>query len=125
MVYSKVKSMSKSKVPFLSIFINSIVSVMLPYECPVFNMWLKYPDLLLLSFMSLICSLYLVLNGRPVCPIYFIEQLMHFNWHTPFFSYLSVCVYGFNMFCTVFFVLNAIFICVFLKSCGSFLVCFP
>jgi hypothetical protein len=24
--------------------------------------------LLLLFFMSLICSLYLVLNGRPVCP---------------------------------------------------------
>jgi hypothetical protein len=42
--------------------------------------------------------------------------------YTVFFSYLSVCVYGFNMFCMVFFVLNAIFICVSLKSC---LVCFP
>jgi hypothetical protein len=39
--------------PFLSIFLISIVSVMLPYECPVFNMWLEYPDLLLLFVMSL------------------------------------------------------------------------
>jgi hypothetical protein len=75
--------------------------------------------------MSLICSLYLVLNGRPVCPMYFIGQLMHFIWYTPFLSYLSLCVYGFNMFCMVFFVLNAIFICVSLKSFVSFLVCFP
>jgi hypothetical protein len=61
----------------------------------------------------------------PVCLMYFIGQLMHFFWYTPFFSYLSVCVYGFNMFCMVFFVLNAISICVSLKSCVSFLVCFP
>jgi hypothetical protein len=39
--------------------------------------------LVLLFFMSLICSLYLVLNGRPVCPVYFIGQLMHFIWYTP------------------------------------------
>jgi hypothetical protein len=45
--------------PFLSSFMISIVSVMLPYECHIFNMWLEYPDLLLLFFMSLICSLYL------------------------------------------------------------------
>jgi hypothetical protein len=77
-----------------------------------------------LFFMSLICSLYLVLNGCPVCPMYFIGQLMHFIWYTPSFSYLSVCVYGFNMFCMVFFVLNAIFIYVSLKSCVSFLVYF-
>jgi hypothetical protein len=56
--------------------------------------------LLLLFFMSLICSLYLVLNGRPM---YFIGQLVHFISYTPFLSYLSVCVYGFNMFCMVFF----------------------
>jgi hypothetical protein len=36
--------------------------------------------------MSLICSLYLVLNGRPVCPMYFVGQLMHFIWYTPFLS---------------------------------------
>jgi hypothetical protein len=53
-----------------------ILSVMLPYECPVFNMWLEYPDLLLLFFMSLICSLYLVLNGRSVCPMYFLLLLL-------------------------------------------------
>jgi hypothetical protein len=57
--------------------------------------------------------------------MYFIGQLMHFIWYTPFFSYLFVCVYGFIMFCMVLFVLNAIFICVSLKSCVSFLVCFP
>jgi hypothetical protein len=103
----------------------SIVSVMFPYECAVLNIWLEYPDLLLLFFMSLICSLYLVLNYRPVCPMYFVRQLMHFIWYTPLFSYLSVYVYGFNMFCMVFFVFNAILICVSLKSCVGFLVYFP
>jgi hypothetical protein len=71
----------------------------------------------LLFFMYLICSLYLVLNGRLVCPMYFIGQLMQLIWYTPFFSYLSVCVHGFNIFCIMFFVLNAIFISVSLKGC--------
>jgi hypothetical protein len=73
----------------------SIVSVMFPYECPVFNIWLEYPDLLLLVFMSLICFLYLVLIGRPVCPMYkyFIGQLVHLIWYTPFFSYMCLCVW--------------------------------
>jgi hypothetical protein len=74
--------------------------------------------------MSLICSLYLVLNDRPVCPMYFVGQLKRFIWYTPFFSYLSAFVYGFNMFCVVFFVLNAIFVCVPLNSCVRLLVCF-
>jgi hypothetical protein len=38
--------------PFFSIFMITIVSVMFPYECPVFNILLEYRDLLLLFFMS-------------------------------------------------------------------------
>jgi hypothetical protein len=41
---------------------------------PVFNMWFEYPELLLLFLIACICSLYLVLNVRPVCPIYFNGQ---------------------------------------------------
>jgi hypothetical protein len=95
----------------------SIASVMFPYECPVFHIWFEYPDLLLF-FMSLICSLYLMLSGRPVCPVYFIGQLMHLIWYTPIFSYLSVYVYGFNMFCMIFFRFECNFyICIFKELC--------
>jgi hypothetical protein len=37
--------------------ITSIVSVSVPYVCPVFNMWLEFPDLLLLFLIVCICSL--------------------------------------------------------------------
>jgi hypothetical protein len=45
------------------------------------------------------CSLYLVLNVRPVCPIYFNGQSIHFIWYTPLFSYSSRCRRGFTKFC--------------------------
>jgi hypothetical protein len=51
---------------------------MLPYGCPVFDIRLEYPELLLLLFMPLMCSVYLVLHDRPVCPMYSNGQLMHF-----------------------------------------------
>jgi hypothetical protein len=65
--------------PFLPVVITSIVSDITPHACPAFNMWFEYPELLLLLLMSCICSLYLVLNVLPVCPIYFIGQSMHFT----------------------------------------------
>jgi hypothetical protein len=54
--------------PFLPVVITSIVSVVTLYECPIFNMWFRYPELLLLLLISCVCSLYLVLNVLPVCP---------------------------------------------------------
>jgi hypothetical protein len=39
------------------------------------------------------------------------------------FIFVCLCIW-FQYFCMVFFVLNAIFICVYLKSCVSSLVCF-
>jgi hypothetical protein len=43
---------------FFSVLMMSIVSVMVPYVCPVFNMWLEYPKLLLLFLIACLCSLY-------------------------------------------------------------------
>jgi hypothetical protein len=31
--------------PFFCVLIMSIVSVMVPYVCPMFNMWFEYPEL--------------------------------------------------------------------------------
>jgi hypothetical protein len=111
--------------PFLSVLITCIVCVMLPYTYPVFNTWLEYPGLLLLLLMSCMCSLYLILNDQPVCPLYSNGQLMHFIWYTPLFSYLSLTVLDHSIFCIVFLVLKVIFMCVFLKSLVIFLVSNP
>jgi hypothetical protein len=46
--------------PFLCVLMMSIVSVMVLYLYPVFNMWSEYPELLLLFLIACICSLYLV-----------------------------------------------------------------
>jgi hypothetical protein len=44
---------------FFSVFMI-IVSVILPYVCPVLSMWFEYPELLLLFLIAYICSLHLV-----------------------------------------------------------------
>jgi hypothetical protein len=41
----------------------------------------------LLFLIVCICSLYLVLNVRPVCPTYFNGQSIHIIWYTPLCSY--------------------------------------
>jgi hypothetical protein len=48
----------------------SIVSLMDPYICSVFSMWLEYPELLLLFLVACMCYLYPVLNVLPHCPMY-------------------------------------------------------
>jgi hypothetical protein len=99
---------------------------------PVFNMLLEYPELLLLSLTACVCSLW---NVLPVCPTYFIGRSRHFISRMPLLLYLSVRERCFTMFCIVFCVLNAIFICVFLNNffyiscifpavCESDLFCF-
>jgi hypothetical protein len=51
---------------FLPVLTTFIVSVIVPYAWPVFNMCFEYPDLLQLLLIDLICSLYLGLNGLQV-----------------------------------------------------------
>jgi hypothetical protein len=78
-------------------------------------MWFEYPELLLLFLIACVCSLYLILNVRPVCPIYFNEQSIHLIWYTPLSSYSSRCGWGFTRFCIVFLVWNVILIFASLK----------
>jgi hypothetical protein len=52
---------------FLCVLMMSMVSVMVPYLCPVFNTWFEYPQLLLF-LNACIFSLYLVWNALSVCP---------------------------------------------------------
>jgi hypothetical protein len=52
--------------------------------------------------------------------MYLYGQSRHFIWCMPFLSYLPVCEYSFTMFCTVFRVLNAIFLCFFRELCNPF-----
>jgi hypothetical protein len=95
---------------FFYIFMTFIVSVILPCACPVFNIRFKYPELPLLFLIACMCSLYLVRNVWLVCLMYFSGQSIHFIWYTSLFSYLSICRWGFTMFCIVFLVWNAAFI---------------
>jgi hypothetical protein len=78
-----------------------------------------------LFLIACMCSLYLVLNVRPVWPIYFNGQSIHFIWYTPLFSYSSCCRRGFTKFCMVFLGRNAILIFVSLKSFAISFVSFP
>jgi hypothetical protein len=66
-----------------------------PYECAVFRMWLANFKLSLLYGISLICSLNLVLNVRPVCLIYILSHILHFNIYIYIYIYpgLPVCVW--------------------------------
>jgi hypothetical protein len=70
---------------------------------------------------------YLVWKVRPVCPMYFRGQTIHFIWHMTLFSYLSICEWGSTMFCIVFLIRNATFICDSLKNsdflCFSSAIC--
>jgi hypothetical protein len=120
--------------PFVCVFMMSMVSAMVPHLCPVFHMWLEYPELLLLFLIACMCSLYLVWKVLPVCPMYLSGQSKHFIWYMPLLLYLSFCGHCPTMFCIVFRVLNAIFIlvssnncdfsCFFsnISECGPFLV---
>jgi hypothetical protein len=53
----------------------SVVSVMVS----VYNMWFEYPELKLLFLMTYMCSLYVVLNILPFCPVYFNEKSRQFH----------------------------------------------
>jgi hypothetical protein len=71
--------------PFSSLFTTFIVSVILPYVFPVFNVWSDYPELQLLFLIACMFSLHLIWTIRPVCPIYFSGQSIYLFWYTPRF----------------------------------------
>jgi hypothetical protein len=66
--------------PFLCVLIMSLVSVMVPYVYPIFNIWLEYPELLLLFIIAYMCYFYLVWNALPVYTLYFSCQFRYFIW---------------------------------------------
>jgi hypothetical protein len=111
--------------PFLPVLMMSIVSVIVPYVCPIFIVWFEYPELLLLLLMVWMCSLYLILNVLPVWPTYFNGQCRHLIWYMLLLLYLSVCAWCFNMLLIVFCVWQATLNCMFLKSLVICLTSFP
>ena len=77
-----------SILPFLVTWMIFIISSMFPIACPLSSRCWVNLDFLLLYLKSLVCSLNLVLNGLPVCPVYVILQSEQVNWYTPLLSYL-------------------------------------
>jgi hypothetical protein len=75
------------------------VSCMFPYVCPVSSMCCAYVDVFLFYLLTHMCSLFLVLEDCPVCPIYCRGQSMHFRLYMPLLSYLLL----FGCFCCRFF----------------------
>jgi hypothetical protein len=93
------------------------MSSMFPYVCPVSSICWEYLDVVLLDFIACMCSLNLVLKFLPVCPTYFLGQLLHLISYIPHRLYLSrtvffVCKY----FCKVLLVLYAMRILVFMNN---------
>jgi hypothetical protein len=65
---------------FLScVLIMSKVPVMLPYLCPVFNMWIEYSKGLSLFLISCTCSLYMVQNALPIKGLEFEQAVKAFH----------------------------------------------
>jgi hypothetical protein len=93
------------------------VWLIVPYVCPVSSICWAYFEFCLFVFMAWICFLYRTSNVRPVCPTYLSEHLLHFNWYTLLWFYVSIVTsLGFRWFHIVLVVLNAILILVFLNS---------
>jgi hypothetical protein len=61
-------------------FMMCMVSVVLPYVHLIFNVWLEYPELLLLR-IAWVYSLNLALNTCPVCHMYFIVLPSRSNYY--------------------------------------------
>ena len=58
-------------------FSKVMVSLIGPHSCLLFKMCNAYADWGLLCFLYLICSLYLRLRLRLVCPMYGILHVLH------------------------------------------------
>jgi len=110
-------SNGSSRCGLLTGFISDIVSLILPYSCLLLSICSAYADLGSLFFMYRVCSWYLALRLRLVCPIYALWHALHVILYIPLFSYsgMEVCFFCF-MYCCVVVVLNAMFILVFLNK---------
>jgi hypothetical protein len=101
-----------------------IVSVMVLYVCPTFYTWLECYELLLLFLIAYICSLYLVWNILPVCPMYFNGQYRHFIRQMSLLLYLSVRGWFYYvLYCVL--RSECYFICIPFNNLLIFLVSFP
>jgi hypothetical protein len=104
----------------------SMLSSMVSYSCPLSRICCANFEFSLFVLMTFMCSLYLILNVRPVCPTYFSGHLPHCNWYTPLWLYTS----EFSCLCfrrcyIVFVVLYAILRFVFLNKIVIVLVSGP
>jgi hypothetical protein len=72
------------------ICIISMIFSILSIECCLSKRCWANLDFRLLCLKSLVCSWNLMLNGRSVCPIYFLSHVGHFSWYIPDLSYLFV-----------------------------------
>jgi hypothetical protein len=103
--------------PFFPVNVTSILCVVVSYVWTVFSILFEYPELPLLLLIACVYLLYLVWNILFVLYISRGNLGNLFSTSTcKFFLYLSVCEFGFIIFCIVFRFLNAIFIGVSLKS---------
>jgi hypothetical protein len=65
--------------PSLLVLITRMASVMLPYACPVFNIWLEYPEWLLLLLMFRMCLLLSGIEWSACWSYYFIPVRLRFS----------------------------------------------
>lgn len=90
----------------------------------MFSIWFKYPELPLLLLIACVCSLHLVWNALPVCPMYFNGQSKHFIRYMALFIFIYLQVLFYYVLCCVC-VVNAIFIVLSLKRFVIHSVSFP
>ena len=70
-------SKGSSRCGLLTGFRSDIVSLILPYSCLLLSICSAYADLGSLFFMYRVCSWYLALRLRLVCPIYALWHVLH------------------------------------------------
>src|SRR5215475_13208478 len=103
-----------------------VVSIV-PNECAWLLMCFAKFEESLLSLAALLCSLNLVENFLPVCPMYALLQSGHVSLYTPECVCWSslVWLWFVKRFLVVLFVRNDIFMLVFLKMLVMYVVSFP
>ena len=119
-----IRSNGSSSCGLLIGFSSDIVSLILPYSCLLLSICRAYADFGSLFFIYLVCSWYLALRLRLVCPTYALWHVLHVILYIPLFSYsgVGVCFFCFKHCCVVVVVLNAMFIFVFLNRLAIVLI---
>jgi hypothetical protein len=91
-------SKGSSRCGLLTGFRSDIVSLILPDSCLLLSICSAYVDLRSLFFMYCVCSWYLALRLRLVCPIYALWHVLHVILYIPLFSYSGLGVFFFFFF---------------------------